>query len=48
MSITVELDDDLRARLDAHLEEGQTYEDFIEELIAIYESNRFLREGYSE
>lgn len=48
MGLTVELDDDLAERLDRHREEDQTFEEFIEELLNIYENNRFVREGYSE
>jgi cytochrome c-type biogenesis protein CcmH/NrfF len=49
MTYTLEISDDLRDRLDAHLEEGETYEEFIEELVAVYETEgEFLQEGYSE
>lgn len=44
----IELSDELIERLDIHLEEGETYEELIEELLNIYESTRFLQEGYSE
>lgn len=48
MGHEIELDDDLIERLSAHLEEGQTYEELIEELLNIYESSRFIQEGFSE
>ncbi|MGM0605976.1 MAG: DUF7557 family protein [Halobacteriota archaeon] len=48
MGVTIELDDELAARLKTHLEEGQTYEELVEELVGIYESSRFVQEGYSE
>lgn len=48
MTTTVELPDELRARLDNHLEEDETYAELIEELLNIYESTRFVQEGYSE
>jgi predicted CopG family antitoxin len=49
MPTTITIDDDLRERLDKHLEEDETYEEFIEELVNIYESEgAFLQEGYSE
>ncbi|MFD1512661.1 DUF7557 family protein [Halomarina rubra] len=48
MTTTVELPDDLVARLDTHLEDDETYPELIEELVNIYESTRFVQEGYSE
>ncbi|MFB6124969.1 MAG: hypothetical protein ABEJ59_03330 [Halanaeroarchaeum sp.] len=49
MSETIELDADLYDRLEGHCEEGETVEEFIEELVGMYESEgRFLQEGYSE
>lgn len=49
MSRTLEIDDDLMERLEAHLEEGETVEEFIDELVSMYETDgSFLREGYSE
>lgn len=48
MSVTVELDDELAERMEDHLEEDESYEEFVEELMNIYESSRFVREGYSE
>lgn len=44
----LEISDELKERLDTHLEEGETYEELITELLNIYESSRFIREGYSE
>ncbi|WP_165874833.1 DUF7557 family protein [Natrarchaeobius oligotrophus] len=49
MSHTIEISDDLRERLDSHLEEDESYEEFIDELVSIYETEgAFLQEGYSE
>ncbi len=48
MSETIELADDLIDRIDGHREEGETREEFVEELLNIYESSRFVQEGYSE
>lgn len=49
MTETIEITDELRERLDAHLEEGETYEEFIAELLTLYETEgAFLQEGYSE
>ncbi|MFP4590660.1 MAG: hypothetical protein ACLFMX_02070 [Halobacteriales archaeon] len=48
MSHTIEIDDDLHERLSHHLEDDQTVEELIEELLSIYESTRFVQEGYSE
>jgi metal-responsive CopG/Arc/MetJ family transcriptional regulator len=49
MSTTIELGDELAERIDGHLEEGETREEFIEELVAMYETEgAFLQEGYSE
>lgn len=46
MARTIELDDDLAARMDGHLEDDETIEEFIEELVAIYEQEGpFLQEG---
>ncbi len=38
MSYTLEISDDLKERLDDHLEEDETHEEFIEELVSIYET----------
>lgn len=48
MSPTIEISEELQSRLDGHLEDDQTYGEFISELLGIYESSRFLQEGYSE
>lgn len=49
MTRTIELSDDLAERIEGHLEEDETIEEFLEELISIYETEgAFLREGYSE
>lgn len=49
MSYELEISEELKERLDTHLEEGQTYEELIEELLNIYESEgSMLYEGYSE
>lgn len=46
MPTTIELDDDLTARIEGHLEEDETIEEFLTELVAIYEQEgRFLQEG---
>ena len=49
MAITLEIDDELQERLDVAREEGESYEELIDELLTIYEEEgTFLREGYSE
>jgi hypothetical protein len=49
MPHTLEISDELRERLDRHVEEDQTYEELIEELVSMYETEgAFLQEGYSE
>lgn len=46
MTHTIEISDDLKERLDSRLEEDETHEEFIEELVSIYETEgRFLQEG---
>ncbi|WP_254862239.1 DUF7557 family protein [Halovivax gelatinilyticus] len=46
MSRTIELDDELATRIESHLEADETMEEFITELVAIYEQEgRFLHEG---
>jgi hypothetical protein len=46
MSRTIEIDDDLAERIDGYLEDDETIEEFVEELVAIYEQEgRFLQEG---
>lgn len=45
----IEASADLIERIDSHLEEGETRQEFINELLDIYESEgAFLQEGYSE
>jgi hypothetical protein len=45
----IELDDRLVERLERHLAEDQTIPEFVEELLAMYETEgAFLQEGYSE
>ncbi len=49
MTYTLEISDGLKQRLDDHLEEGQSHEAFIGELVSMYETEgAFLQEGYSE
>ncbi len=49
MTHTIEISDDLKERLEAHLEEGEAIEEFIEELVNIYETEgTFVQEGYTE
>lgn len=48
MSTTITLNDELAERLAIHLEDDQTHEELIEELLTIHEDNRFIQEGYSE
>jgi predicted CopG family antitoxin len=48
MSPQISVDDDLYERLESHLEADETVSEFVEELLNIYESDRFIQEGYSE
>lgn len=49
MTYTLEISDDLKDRMDTHLEEDETHEEFIAELLSLYETEgAFLQEGYSE
>lgn len=49
MAYTLEISDELKERMDGHLEEDESHEEFIEELVSMYETEgAFLREGYSE
>jgi hypothetical protein len=49
MTHTIEISDELATRIDDHLEPDETYEEFIAELVSMYETEgTFLREGYSE
>lgn len=46
MSSTIELSDVLYERVEGHLEPDESIEEFIEELLTIYEQEgRFLQEG---
>ncbi|EMA37559.1 DUF7557 family protein [Natronobacterium lacisalsi] len=46
---TLEIDDDLMDRIESHRDEGQSPEEFVAELVAMYETEgTFLQEGYSE
>jgi hypothetical protein len=45
----IEIDAETIDRIDGHLEEGETRQEFIDEILDIYESEgTFLQEGYSE
>ncbi|WP_165872099.1 DUF7557 family protein [Natrarchaeobius halalkaliphilus] len=45
----IEISEELKNRLDTHLEEDETYAELIDELVSIYETDgTFLQEGYSE
>lgn len=49
MTETIEISDELAARMDRHTEEDESYEAFIDELVSVYETEgAFLQEGYSE
>ncbi|WP_186336648.1 DUF7557 family protein [Natrarchaeobaculum sulfurireducens] len=49
MSQTLEISDELAERIDSHREDGETREEFVEELVCIFETEgTFLQEGYSE
>ena len=49
MTRTIEISDDLMARIDDHRQAGETPEEFIEELVSVYETEgAFLQEGYTE
>ncbi|MCU4799057.1 hypothetical protein OB920_01545 [Halobacteria archaeon HArc-gm2] len=49
MSYEIELDDELGERIERHLEDDETPEEFISELLSVYETEgSFLQEGYSE
>lgn len=49
MSPSIELSRDLLDRMDSYREDDESYEEFIEELLTIYETQgAFLQEGYSE
>ncbi|MFB6153195.1 MAG: hypothetical protein ABEJ27_02980 [Halodesulfurarchaeum sp.] len=49
MGVTIEIEEELYERIEAHLAEGETMEEFIEELVSMYETEgAFIQEGYSE
>jgi hypothetical protein len=49
MTYSFEINDELKEKLDSHVEEDESYEEFITELISIYEAEgTLLQEGYSE
>lgn len=49
MTHTIEISDDLKQRLEAHAAEEETLEEFLAELVSVYETEgTFLQEGYSE
>lgn len=48
MQDAIRLEEDIIERIDTYREEGQTREEFVEELLNIYESTRHVQEGYSE
>jgi hypothetical protein len=49
MTHTLEISDDLKERIEMHLEDDETIEEFITELVSVYETEgAFLQEGYSE
>lgn len=49
MTHTIEISDDLRERIEDHCEAGESVEEFLEELVSVYETEgAFLQEGYSE
>lgn len=49
MTTTIEINEELRERLEIHLEDDETIEEFIDELLTMYETEgAFLQEGYSE
>lgn len=49
MPHTLKISDELADRIELHLEEDETYEEFLEELVSVYETEgTFLQEGYSE
>lgn len=49
MTHTIEISDDLYARIESHRAEDETTEEFLAELVSMYETEgMFLQEGYSE
>lgn len=46
MTATIEVSDELAARIEGHLQEDETVEEFLDELLNVYETEgRFLHEG---
>jgi hypothetical protein len=49
MTHTLEISDELKERIERHLEDDESPEEFIAELLSVYETEgAFLQEGYSE
>ena len=49
MRKTIKIDAELHDRLEGHCEEGESVEEFITELVSMYETEgAFMQEGYSE
>jgi hypothetical protein len=49
MTRQIEFADELAERLERHTEEGETIQELVAELVAMYETEgAFLQEGYSE
>jgi hypothetical protein len=49
MTQRIEVSDELVDRLDRHLEDDESYDEFLSELLSVYETEgTFLQEGYSE
>ncbi|MFB6113930.1 MAG: hypothetical protein ABEJ58_07490 [Halodesulfurarchaeum sp.] len=49
MGTRIEIDDELHDRITNHLEDDETVEEFLTELMNMYETeSTFLQEGYSE
>lgn len=47
--VTLDISDELHARLESHCEDDESIEEFLTELLAVYETEgAFLQEGYSE
>lgn len=49
MSPTIELSEETIKQLDSHREDGESYDELVQELVSIYEEQgAFTREGYAE
>ncbi|MEF8756909.1 MAG: hypothetical protein V5A33_01610 [Halobacteriales archaeon] len=49
MTETIQISGELKERIEGHLADDETIEEFITELVSIYETEgSFLQEGYSE